>query len=313
MNESASTIPCLNLSDFINGGENKQKFIRELGEAFEKIGFAAIKNTYLNENDSPALYKYAGDFFSLPDSIKEKYELKELFGQRGYIGKGKEHAKGTAVGDLKEFFHVGQPLGYDLPENVDVEEVPELLDISLRVYNSLEKTGIELLRAISLYLGLYENYFDEKVKGADSILRLIHYYPINGNDNPKAVRAAAHGDINLITLLMGASAEGLEILNRKGEWVKVTAIKDHLVVNVGDMLERMTNKKLRSTIHRVVNPPGMAANNPRFSMPFFMHPRKEISLNCLPECIDESSPKGFKDTTAGEFLKRRLVEIGLKT
>ena len=171
-----------------------------------------------------------------------------------------------------------------------------------------------MLRAIALYLGLPENHFDDKIKSGNSILRPIHYFPI---DNPAsvpadAVRAAEHGDINLITLLMGASADGLQVLRRDGKWIPITALPDQLVVNVGDMLERLTNKKLKSTIHRVVNPPENLMNVPRYSIPFFMHPRSEMSLAALSSCVDKENPKQWEDITAGEFLDQRLREIGLK-
>ncbi len=170
-----------------------------------------------------------------------------------------------------------------------------------------------MLRAIALYLELDEFYFDEQVKFGNSILRPIHYFPIQNPQDipPDAVRAAAHGDINLITLLMGASAEGLQILRQDDKWIKVTALPEQIVVNVGDMLERLTNKKLRSTIHRVVNPTEGLWNTPRYSIPFFMHPVSEMDLSCLPSCIDDEHPKQFEDITAGEFLTQRLQEIGL--
>jgi len=171
-----------------------------------------------------------------------------------------------------------------------------------------------MLRAISIYLGLPENYFDARIRNGNSILRPIHYYPI---ENPEAVpsdavRAAEHGDINLITLLMGASADGLQVLRRDGKWIPITALPDQLVVNVGDMLERLTNKKLKSTIHRVVNPPRDRMNTPRYSIPFFMHPRSEMSLAALPSCVDSENPQHWDDITAGKFLDQRLAEIGLK-
>ncbi len=212
-----------------------------------------------------------------------------IAGQRGYIGKGKEHAKGRNTGDLKEFYHIGQELsdsdlkkeGY--PGNVWPKEVEELKSVGVDVYQALEKTGLYMLRAIALYLNLPEKYFDDKVKSGNSILRPIHYYPIEDPDSvpADAVRAAEHGDINLITLLMGASADGLQVLRRDGKWIPITALPEQLVVNVGDMLERLTNKQLKSTIHRVVNPPRHLMNTPRYSVPFFMHPRSEMSLAAL--------------------------------
>ena len=314
-------VPSLDLADFVGTDSIKRKkFVTDLGDAYTNIGFVAIRNHYLNEALSAKLYELIKAFFALPDSVKQKYEIPELAGQRGYIGKGKEHAKGRNTGDLKEFYHIGQevedndPIKKEYPNNVWPEELPQFNKIGLEVYRSLEKTGIQMLKAIALYLNLPENYFDGKVKHGNSILRPIHYFPI---DNPDAVpadavRAAEHGDINLITLLMGASADGLQVLRRDGKWIPITALPEQLVVNVGDMLERLTNKKLKSTIHRVVNPARQHMNKPRYSIPFFMHPRSEMSLAALPVCIDKEHPKVWDDITAGNFLNQRLREIGLK-
>jgi len=314
-------IPSLDLSDFTSGDmQRKRKFVDNLGAAYNNIGFVAIKNHYLTDDLSSRLYDVIRKFFALPDSVKQKYEIPGLAGQRGYVDKGKEHAKGRNTGDLKEFYHIGQevedddPIKIEYPANVWPDELPEFKEIGLEVYRRLENTGVQMLRAIALYLGLPENYFDDKVHHGNSILRPIHYFPI---ENPEgvpadAVRAAEHGDINLITLLMGASADGLQVLRRDGKWIPITALPEQLVVNVGDMLERLTNKKLKSTIHRVVNPPRDKMNTPRYSIPFFMHPRSEMSLAALPSCIDAKHPKLWPDITAGEFLDERLAEIGLK-
>jgi isopenicillin N synthase-like dioxygenase len=315
------TIPSLDLADFTNGDpQKKEKFVQALGEAYNNIGFVAIRNHFLPDELSARLYDTIKKFYALPDSVKQKYEIPGLAGQRGYIGKGKEHAKGRNTGDLKEFYHVGQevldndPIKKEYPENVWPEELPDFKEIALDVYRRLENTGVQMLRAIALYLGLPENYFDEKVKHGNSILRPIHYFPIENPDAvpADAVRAAEHGDINLITLLMGASADGLQVLRRDGKWIPITALPEQLVVNVGDMLERLTNKKLKSTIHRVVNPPRHLMNSPRYSIPFFMHPRSEMNLAALSSCMDASHPKLWDDITAGEFLNQRLKEIGLK-
>jgi isopenicillin N synthase-like dioxygenase len=314
-------IPSLDLADFLNGNEKaKQKFVADLGAAYHNIGFVAIKNHFLTDDQQQRLYTSIKKFFALPDDVKKKYEDPTIAGQRGYIGKGKEHAKGRNTGDLKEFYHIGQELsdndlkkeGY--PGNVWPKEVEELKSVGVDVYQALEKTGLYMLRAIALYLNLPEKYFDDKVKSGNSILRPIHYYPIEDPDSvpADAVRAAEHGDINLITLLMGASADGLQVLRRDGKWIPITALPEQLVVNVGDMLERLTNKQLKSTIHRVVNPPRHLMNTPRYSVPFFMHPRSEMSLAALPDCVSPENPKQWSDITAGEFLDQRLREIGLK-
>ncbi|GAB4252004.1 MAG: 2-oxoglutarate and iron-dependent oxygenase domain-containing protein [Ekhidna sp.] len=311
-------IPSLDLKDFTDGTPDKKAaFVKTLGEAYTNIGFVSVKNHGLSDDLTSKLYDAVQKFFALPDDVKEKYEKKELAGQRGYISKGREKAKGRNTGDLKEFFHVGQPeenKREDYPENIWPEEVPELKKYTTEAYNTLLKAGLQMLRAIALFLELPENYFDDKVKQGNSILRPIHYFPIDNPDEiPKdAVRAAEHGDINLITLLMGASADGLQVLRRDGKWIPITALPDQIIVNVGDMLERHTNNKLKSTIHRVVNPPRELMHTSRYSIPFFMHPVSEMDLSCLPNCVDEKNPKAFEDITAGAFLDERLKEIGLK-
>ena len=311
-------VPSLDLADFTSGTqEQKDNFVKSLGKAYTNIGFVSIKNHGLSDELTTSLYSSVEKFFRLPDETKLPYEKKELAGQRGYISKGREKAKGRNTGDLKEFFHVGQPeqnQREDYPDNIWPSEVPELQTYTTEAYLTLLQTGINMLRAIALYLKLPEDYFDDKVTEGNSILRPIHYFPIEDPDAlpPDAVRAAEHGDINLITLLMGASADGLQVLRRDGKWIPITALPDQIVVNVGDMLERHSNGKLKSTIHRVVNPPRELMHTSRFSIPFFMHPVSEMDLSCLEGCIDDEHPKAFEDITAGEFLDERLKEIGLK-
>jgi isopenicillin N synthase-like dioxygenase len=317
-------IPSLDLADFTSGDASKKaSFVKKLGEAYENIGFVAIKNHGLSQELQNNLYATIKKFFALADEQKAGYEKPEIGFQRGYTGKGKEHAKGRNTGDLKEFYHVGQdladipdndPIKKEYPANVWPTEIPEFEAIALEAYRTLENAGKNMLKAIALHLGLDEAYFENKVNHGNSILRQIHYFPIeNPEDVPSdAVRAAEHGDINLITLLMGASADGLQVLRRDGKWIPITALPDQLVVNVGDMLERLTNKKLKSTIHRVVNPPREMMHTSRYSIPFFMHPRSDMDLTCLHSCVDEANPKQFTDVTAGEFLEERLRELGLK-
>ncbi|MBK0404184.1 isopenicillin N synthase family oxygenase [Adhaeribacter sp. BT258] len=313
-------IPSLDLADFLSGDPaRKQKFVEELGAAYNNIGFIALRNHGLSDDLSNRLYASTKKFFDLPDDVKQKYENPALAGQRGYVGKGKEHAKGRNTGDLKEFYHVGQELSAeelkkeDYPANIWPAEVPEFKETTLAAYKALENAGKEILRALAIYLGLDENYFDDKVYHGNSILRPIHYFPIENPDSvpADAVRAAEHGDINLITLLMGASADGLQVLRRDGKWIPITALPEQIVVNVGDMLARLTNNKLKSTIHRVVNPPRELMHTSRYSIPFFMHPRSEMDLTCLESCIDEQNPKAYPDATAGEYLTERLIELGL--
>ena len=309
-------IPSLDLADFTSGDpERKAKFVQEIGKAFNNIGFVAIKNHGLSEELRAKLYEAVQKFFYQPDALKTKYDFPELAGQRGYVGKGKETAKGHNRPDLKEFYHVGQPEAEgDMPQNIFPAEVPEFETYTREVYKTFENTGKTLLRAIALYLNLPEDYFEAKVRNGDSILRALHYFPIENPDAlPEgAVRAAAHGDINLITLLMGASAEGLEVLRLDGKWIPVTALPEQIIINVGDMLDRLTNHKLKSTIHRVVNPSRDKMKNSRFSIPFFMHARAETDLTCLDSCIDVNNPRRYENMTAGEFLDERLRELGLK-
>lgn len=312
-----NNIPSVDLADFLSDDpKTKQKFVTEIGRAYEEIGFVSLKNHFLNDDLVDELYKEIKTFFALPLEVKKKYEIEGLGGQRGYVSFGKEHAKGKKEGDLKEFWHFGQEatddakLSETYPENIEVEELLDFNSTGMEAYRMLEKTGVYVLRALALYIGLDEFYFDHWAANGNSILRPIHYPPITAEPEG-AVRAGAHGDINLITLLMGASAGGLQVLRNDGEWIDAKPNEDELVINVGDMLERLTNNKLRSTIHRVVNPPREEWGNPRFSIPFFMHPRSDMKLNCLEACITSEHPKAYDDITAGEFLHQRLVEIGL--
>lgn len=312
-----TNIPSVDLADFLSEDPiRKQRFVDQIGSAYEEIGFVSLKNHFLDQELVDQLYKEVKAFFALPEQTKQQYEIEGLGGQRGYVSFGKEHAKGKKEGDLKEFWHFGQEPDADAnltesyPENVIVQERPDFNPVGMKAYRMLEKTGIYVLRALALYIGLEETYFDHWASNGNSILRPIHYPPIT--EEPKgAVRAGAHGDINLITLLMGASTGGLQVLRKDGEWIDAIPEEDELVINVGDMLERHTNNKLRSTIHRVINPPRDQWHTPRYSIPFFMHPRSDMKLDCLEACIDQDHPKTYEDITAGEFLHQRLVEIGL--
>ena len=307
-------VPTLDLSKFISGiDEERKAFSDDLGHSFNQTGFAIIKNHGLKKELTDELYKAIKEFFDLEDEKKIKYYFPDLYGQRGYVVKGQEHAKGSKKGDLKEFFHIGNP-SISNPQNIWPHEVESFNEIGSEVFITLENIGLTLLRAISMYLNLDINYFEDKVKGGESILRSIHYFPLDPSDiSDGAVRAAAHGDINLITLLMGASADGLEILTKQNKWIPISSKDDELVINVGDMLERLTNKRLLSTVHRVVNPSIDKLGTSRYSIPFFMHPRPEMDLSCLESCCSQNNPKQFEDITAGGFLEERLRDIGLKS
>jgi isopenicillin N synthase-like dioxygenase len=310
-------IPSVDLRDFLSDDPvRKQKFVNEIGKAYSDIGFVALKGHFLDDRLVGELYSEVRNFFSLPVETKLKYEIPGIGGQRGYVSFGKEHAKGRSAGDLKEFWHFGQYVDNDskyadeYPDNVEVSELPKFNLTGKEAYQMLEKTGIYVLRALALYLGLDEFYFDNYIKEGNSILRPIHYPPIT--DEPKdAVRAAAHGDINLITLLMGAQGKGLQVQNHNGDWIDAMAQPDELMINVGDMLSRHTNNKLKSTIHQVVNPPRELWGTSRYSIPFFMHPVSDMRLDVLENCIDKTNSKLYDDISAGEFLHERLVDLGL--
>ncbi len=311
-------IPSVDLADFTSGDpQRKAQFVQQLGTAYETIGFVAVQNHGLTDALTQRLYAQTEAFFQLGADQKKQYEKPELAGQRGYTSFGTEHAKGSDAPDLKEFFQFGQrPQGAaissnEYPENVLVAELPQFNKTFEQAYRSFEQTGRSLLQAIALYLGLDEHYFNSRIEDGNSILRAIHYPPIT--QEPKsAIRAEQHEDINLITLLIGASADGLQILTKQGDWVAVTSLPNQIVVNVGDMLQRLTNNRLKSTTHRVVNPPRERWGTSRYSIPFFLHPKSDVSLRCLDNCIDEAHPKAYEDATAGDYLDERLREIGLK-
>jgi isopenicillin N synthase-like dioxygenase len=311
-------IPSIDLADFTQGNARKRaQFIQQIGEAFTSVGFVSVKNHGISDALIANMYEEVKRFYALPLETKLKYEIPGLAGQRGYTSFGKEKAKQSEVGDLKEFWQFGQIVEGETmsaehyPPNPTGEEIESFNQVFEAAYRAFEKSGSELLRAISLYLQLPENFFDDKIKNGNSILRAIHYPPIT-QEPASAIRAEQHEDINLITLLIGASADGLQVLTLDGEWISVRSSPDHIVINVGDMLQRLTNNVLRSTTHRVVNPPRELWHTSRFSIPFFLHPRDEMRLDVLATCVNEANPAHYPGCTAGEYLNERLIEIGLK-
>ncbi len=311
-------IPSVDLANFVHGdAAAKLQFVADLGQAYEDIGFVAVKNHGIPDTLIAQLYTQVEQFFELPFEVKATYEDPQLAGQRGYTSFGKEQAKGFATPDLKEFYQHGQMVTDDdhikseYPNNVVVQEVAGFTTTMNTLYRKFEESGTHLLHAIALYLNLPQHYFDEHIHNGNSILRAIHYPPIT-TEPKSAIRAEQHEDINLITLLVGASADGLEVLDKQNEWHPAKAEPDEIVVNVGDMLQRLTNNKLRSTTHRVVNPPREMWHTHRYSIPFFLHPRSAMSLAALDSCLPAGSAKHYPDCTAGEYLDERLREIGLK-
>jgi len=313
-----NTIPVVDLSQYTHGNDAaKNKFVQALGNAYEEVGFVAVVNHGIPNALIKQLYEQVEAFFSLTENQKKQYEKIALAGQRGYTSFGREHAKGFDAPDLKEFFQFGQIIedGEQVdefyPDNVFVNELPEFTNTLEQAYRAFEQSGKALLESIAIFLNLDQHYFAPEIHNGNSILRAIHYPPIT--QEPKSsIRAEQHEDINLITLLVGASAEGLQVLNKQEQWVNVQSSDDQIVVNVGDMLQRLTNNRLKSTTHRVVNPPKEKWHTHRFSIPFFLHPKGSMSLACLPSCINEVHPKQYEDYSAAQYLDERLREIGLK-
>jgi len=311
-------IPIVDLSQYIHGNvAERRAFVETLGRAFHEIGFVGVKNHGIPDALIDGFYQNAKAFFEQALDVKRQYEIPGGAGQRGYTSFGKEHAKQSQVADLKEFFQIGQevvdgdPIAAEYPKNVHTREIPAFTQLGRELYQAFEGAGAHLLRAIAIHLGIGEHYFDDKIHNGNSILRAIHYPPITEEPN-SAIRAEQHEDINLITLLVGASAGGLQLLDMEGQWVDVLPEEGEIVINVGDMLQRLTNNYLKSTTHRVVNPPRTEWHVPRLSIPFFLHPKSDMDLSCLPGCVSEENPLAYPPIAAGEYLDERLREIGLK-
>ncbi len=313
-------IPTLDIGRFTApaSAADRAAFVAELGAAYREWGFAGIRNHGIPQALIDGAYEAFKRFFALPDETKRKYHVPGGGGARGYTPFMVETAKDSRYPDLKEFWHVGREIprdskyAADMPPNLWPEEVPELHEQGYGLYSALDALGSQVLAALALHIGLPEDWFADKTEQGNSILRPIHYPPITTPDVPN-VRAGAHQDINHITLLVGASAPGLEVLSRKGEWVPFTADADTIVVNIGDMLQRYTNHVYPSTTHRVVNPPGEAARQPRYSTPFFLHPNPDFLIDVLPSCVTADNPSRYPEPiTAQGYLEERLREIKLK-
>ncbi len=309
------TIPTLDITRF---DTHRDEFVAELGAAYRQWGFAGIRNHGIAQSRIDAAYEVFGQFFALPEAVKRKYHVPGSGGARGYTPFGVETAKGASHFDLKEFWHIGREIPPSsayvavMPENLWPEEVPGFREHGYGLYQDLDRLGSRVLSALALHLGLDAGYFATRTDFGNSILRPIHYPPITTPDVPN-VRAGAHEDINLITLLVGASAAGLEVRSQQGEWVPFTSDADTIVVNIGDMLQRLTNHVYPSTTHRVTNPPGEQARQPRYSVPFFLHPNPDFVIDVLPSTITPDHPSRYPEPiTAQAYLEERLREINLK-
>jgi isopenicillin N synthase-like dioxygenase len=315
-----ATIPTLDISRFTHAatGADRDAFVAELGAAYRQWGFAGIRNHGIPQTRIDAAYAVFREFFALPEDTKRKYHVPGSGGARGYTPFGVETAKDSKHFDLKEFWHIGREIPDDsgyrevMPPNLWPEEIPGFREHGYGLYQDLDRLGSQVLSALALHLGLSADFFADKTGSGNSILRPIHYPPITAENIPN-VRAGAHEDINLITLLVGASAAGLEVRSQQGEWVPFTSDADTIVVNIGDMLQRLTNHVYPSTTHRVTNPPGEQARQPRYSVPFFLHPNPDFVIDVLPSTISEERPSRYPESiTAQGYLEERLREIKLK-
>jgi isopenicillin N synthase-like dioxygenase len=306
-------VPTVSLAQDIGDPEG---FAQALGGSFQRFGFAVVSDHGVPSEIIARAEATAKEFFALPEDVKKAYHLAGTGGQRGYIPFGIETAKDAKAFDLKEFWHIGRelpagdPLRAVMPDNLWPSEVEEFRQAELALYEALETAGLRLLRGIARYLKLDPDFFDATVENGNSVLRLLHYPPTQGG-GPN-IRAGAHEDINTITLLLGAEEAGLELLDRDGNWLPVQPREGQLAVNVGDMLQRLTNNVLRSTTHRVINPAPERASIARYSMPFFLHFRPDYLIETLPGCIGPDRPNLYPDPiTAHDYLYQRLREIKL--
>ncbi|HMM66208.1 MAG TPA: 2-oxoglutarate and iron-dependent oxygenase domain-containing protein [Dokdonella sp.] len=307
-------VPTLDIRRF---DSDREAFVAELGAAYREFGFCCISGHGIPRADIDAAYDVFQRFFALPAEVKQKYHQPGTGGARGYTPFGIETAKDSRHPDLKEFWHIGREIPRDskyaaqMPANVWPDEIGGFREYGYGLYEALDALGTRVLRALALHIGLPVDFFEDKTRFGNSILRPIHYPPITDDEIPN-VRAGAHEDINFITLLVGASAEGLEVLTREGQWLPITTKGDAIVVNIGDMLQRLTNHVYPSTTHRVINPQNENARKPRYSVPFFLHPNPDVLLDVLPSCITPDNPSRYPTPiTSHEYLLQRLREIKL--
>jgi isopenicillin N synthase-like dioxygenase len=311
-------VPTLDMRRFDTAdAQERARFVAELGAAYRTFGFCCLSGHGIPSSLIDEAYTAFKTFFALPEATKMRYHLAGSGGARGYTGFKVETAKDSAHPDLKEFWHIGREIDRNsphakvMPQNLWPEEVPALRSAGYALYEALDQLGRRVLAALALHIGLDESFFDDKIDQGNSILRPIHYPPIPEGEIPN-VRAGAHEDINFITLLVGASAAGLEVLTREGQWLPITTEGDAIVVNIGDMLQRLTNHVYPSTTHRVVNPAGNAARQARYSVPFFLHPNPDCLIQTLPNCVTGGNPNRYPEPILShDYLMERLREIRL--
>lgn len=296
--------------------EDKSKFADAIGASFRQTGFAVITGHPVSDETIAENLAATKAFFALPNEVKAEYDGREGGGQRGYTAFGTENAKGKAQADLKEFWHTGRALPADSPYRATMADTPSVNEVddfdraTRALYEALDGFGRQILRGVALHLGQPEDFFEDKVQNGNSILRLLHYPPQMDPPPPGSVRAGAHEDINVITLLLGAEEAGLQVKHSSGEWLSVNPPAGALVINCGDMLQRMTGGVLPSTTHRVINPSPERAKFPRYSTPFFLHFNQDVEIKALESCLAEGG-KAEAPITAQDYLMERLREIGL--
>jgi isopenicillin N synthase-like dioxygenase len=300
------TIPVLDLAEFTPGHPHEERFARAMGDALVELGFFAVVNHGVDQDLIRRSYAAVERFFTQPEAEKRRYEDLALKGQRGFTSFGREHAKDHPAPDLKEFWHVGRD---EYLPNLWPENIPEFRQSVEELYRQLDHCAARLLEATALYLGEPRSLIADMARDGNTILRIIHYPPVPEEAGPASMRAAPHEDINLITLLCEATAGGLELLARDGRWLPIQALPGQIIVDAGDMLQNLTNGLLKSTTHRVVNPGN--SRERRFSMPFFVHPRSEVSLAPFASCVARTGERRYPEITAGAYLEQRLREIGL--
>ena len=310
---TADNIASVSLKD---ADRDPDTFARKLGRSFEEYGFAIVADHGIPETLIHRAEEKAKAFFALPEEVKRKYLIAGGGGARGYTPFGIETAKGATAHDLKEFWHVGRdlppghPFSDHMPDNLWPSEVPSFKDTFQELFATFDRTGVKILKAVARYLHIDENYFEDAVRDGNSVLRALHYPP-QKEPTGEHIRAGAHEDINAITLLLGAEEAGLELLTRDGRWIPVSPSPGELVINIGDMLQRLTNGVLRSTSHRVVNPTPDRASHARYSMPFFLHFRSDFLIDALPGTVRAGEQPKWPPITANDYLQERLREIKL--